>query len=83
MEVDELKKVTASLNALYNDKVKANKPIKGKKKGANKAKLHLGKETVSHTFANIIEKYIYLIHSNLLVIPHLCVMKNNRFRFEC
>lgn len=44
LELDELKKVTASLNALYNDKVKASKPVKGKKKGAGKAKLHLGKD---------------------------------------
>ena len=47
VEVDELKKVTAVLNALYNDKVKANKPLKGKKKGAGKAKILLDKEAVS------------------------------------
>ena len=29
---DDMKKVIAALNALYNDKVKAAKPVKGKKK---------------------------------------------------
>jgi len=47
VDVDELKKVTASLNALYNDKVKANKPLKGKKKGAGKAKIQMDKGSVS------------------------------------
>lgn len=43
LEVDELKKVTQVLNALSNEKVKASKPVKGKKKGG-KQKIHIGKE---------------------------------------
>merc|ERR1719154_516371 len=33
---EELKRIISSLNTLYNDKIKTNKPTKGKKKNANK-----------------------------------------------
>ena len=36
VEPEELKRVIAALNTLYNDKIKANKPAKGKKKNTNK-----------------------------------------------
>jgi len=44
---DELKKIIASLNALYNDKVKSSKPAKGKKKNnpSSKATINAGKST--------------------------------------
>lgn len=70
MDVDELKRVTASLNALYNDKVKANKPIKGRKKAANKAKLHLGKESVSRKlsldYCNVSSMHTIAHHNSII-----------------
>ncbi|XP_047738630.1 eukaryotic translation initiation factor 3 subunit J [Hyalella azteca] len=45
LESDDLSKVTASLKALFNEKLKANKPIKGKKKAGDKAKLNTIKKT--------------------------------------
>ena len=46
MEVDDIKRVTTVLNSLYNEKVKASKPLKGKKKGANKPKLNVGQGNI-------------------------------------
>merc|ERR1711915_550003 len=45
---DELKKVLAPLNALHNDKVRSNKPAKGKKKNtSSKATINVGKSSAS------------------------------------
>ncbi|XP_076050307.1 eukaryotic translation initiation factor 3 subunit j isoform X2 [Oratosquilla oratoria] len=52
LEVEDVKKVTSSLNTLYNEKVKANKPVKGKKKSANKAKLNPGQGAITDDVAN-------------------------------
>ena len=47
VEVDEIKRVTTVLNTLYNEKVKAAKPVKGKKKGASKARLNPGQGAIA------------------------------------
>jgi translation initiation factor 3 subunit J len=53
LESDDLSKVTASLKALFNEKLKANKPVKGKKKAADKAKLH----SIKKTNDDLVEQY--------------------------
>lgn len=45
VEVDEVKRVSAVINSLYNEKVKASKP-KSRKKGG-KAKLNVGQGPIS------------------------------------
>lgn len=52
LESDEIKKVTTVLNGIYNEKVKASKPTKGKKKAANKAKLNSGNNAITDSMAN-------------------------------
>jgi len=47
LETDEIKRVTTVLNGIYNEKVKASKPTKGKKKAANKAKLNSGQGAIN------------------------------------
>jgi len=47
LETDEIKRVTTVLNGIYNEKVKASKPTKGKKKAANKAKLNSGQGAIT------------------------------------
>merc|ERR1712168_1231125 len=52
LETDEIKRVTTVLNGIYNEKVKASKPTKGKKKAANKAKLNSGNNAITDSMAN-------------------------------
>lgn len=52
LEVEDVKKVTSILNTLYNEKVKASKPVKGKKKAAGKAKLNPGQGAITDDVAN-------------------------------
>jgi len=52
LESDEIKRVTTVLNGMYNEKVKASKPVKGKKKAANKAKLNSGNNAITDSMAN-------------------------------
>jgi len=52
LESDEIKRVTTVLNGMYNEKVKASKPTKGKKKAANKAKLNSGNNAITDSMAN-------------------------------
>ncbi|KAB7497298.1 Eukaryotic translation initiation factor 3 subunit J [Armadillidium nasatum] len=52
LETEDIKRVTTILNSLYNEKVKANKPVKGKKKGAGKAKLNVGQGAIADQVAN-------------------------------
>jgi len=47
IETEEIKRVTTVLNGIYNEKVKASKPTKGKKKAANKAKLNSGQGAIT------------------------------------
>ncbi|XP_063847039.1 eukaryotic translation initiation factor 3 subunit J-like [Scylla paramamosain] len=57
VEVDEVKKVTAVLNTLYNEKMRANKP-KSKKKQLGKAKLNVGSGPLVDDFAAEYDDFI-------------------------
>jgi len=52
IETEEIKRVTTVLNGIYNEKVKASKPTKGKKKAANKAKLNSGQGAITDSMGN-------------------------------
>ncbi|CAL4064391.1 unnamed protein product [Meganyctiphanes norvegica] len=52
LESEEIKRVTTVLNGIYNEKVKASKPVKGKKKAANKAKLNSGQGAITDSLGN-------------------------------
>ncbi|XP_050739396.1 eukaryotic translation initiation factor 3 subunit J-like isoform X2 [Eriocheir sinensis] len=51
LEMDEVKRVTAVLNTLYNEKMRASKP-KNKKKQTGKAKLNVGSGAIADDYSN-------------------------------
>ena len=59
VEVDDVKRVSTVINTVYNEKVKASKQNKGKKKAAGKAKLNAGQGSIAVSFL-----YIYSIYKN-------------------
>ena len=63
VDMEEVKRVTAVLNTLYNEKMRANKP-KSKKKQLGKAKLNVGSgPLVVSTTINVTFNHLYKLKS--------------------